>query len=429
MPRATDRARPATQTEALPTYQPNYTAAVRRTVYLDHAATTPVRREVAERYVEDLAAIGNPSSVHAHGRAARRRLEEARESVAADLGAHPSEVVFTSGGTESVNLAIQGSYSGRRRIVPTRRTIVASAIEHKAVLDAVAALAQHHDAQPVLVAPDRDGVTAAAAVAAALETAPGRPAVAAVMAANNEVGTIQPVAEIVQVCRSVGVPLHVDAVAAAAHQRIDFAALGADLLAVSGHKLGAPTGIGALLVRRDAVLDPQLFGGAQERGLRAGTVHVAGATALAHALALAYENLEQENARLTDLRDALLAGATALDGVHATVAPAPGDFSRVLPGHAHLIVDGCDSEALVVLFDQAGISVSAGSACQAGVNRPSHVVLAMGRGEDAAAGTLRVTLGHSSTRDDVAAFLAALPDVVARARRAGARATQRGATR
>ncbi len=391
---------------------------MRRPVYLDHAATTPVRREVAERYAEDLAAVGNPSSVHAHGRAARRRLDDARESVAAHLGAHPSEVVFTSGGTEADNLAIRGLYAARRRTDPTRRTVIAGAMEHKAVLDAVAALGDRHDAHPVLVDPDGDAVVAAEAVASAISAAPARPALVAVMAANNEVGTIQPVEQIAEVCRSAGVPLHVDAVASAGHRRIDFAASGADLLAISGHKLGAPTGIGALLVRRDAALEPLLVGGGQERGLRAGTVHVAGASALALALALAYENLEQENARLTQLRDALLAGATALDGVHATVAPAPGDLTRVLPGHAHLTLDGCDSEAVVVLFDQVGISVSAGSACQAGVHRPSHVVLAMGRGEAAAAGSLRVTLGWTSTEADVAAFMAALPQVVDRARRA-----------
>ncbi len=354
---------------------------------------------------------GNPSSVHAHGRAARRVLEDARESLAASLGAHPTEVVFTSGGTEGDNLALAGLWSARCAQDPAKRRIVVGATEHHAVLDRATDLVTRQGALVTWLEPDRTGRVSAAAVAEVL-SAQDDVGVVSLMWANNEVGTLAPVAEIATVCRVAGVPFHTDAVAAVGHVPVDFAASGATALTLSGHKFGAPVAVGALLVRRDATVTPGQFGGGQERGIRPGTVDVIGALALAEAARVAVADLDHEARRIAALRDHLVRGATRTPGVRASI---PSGI-ETLPGHAHLLVAAADSEALVFLFDTEGISVSAGSACTAGVTRTSHVLLAMGIPEVEAAGALRVTLGHTTTADDVERFLEALPQVVERAR-------------
>ncbi|WP_261377055.1 cysteine desulfurase family protein, partial [Micrococcus luteus] len=244
-------------------------------VHLDHAATTTVRPTALAALAEAAALPGNPASLHASGRRAKLHLEEARERIAAALGAHPPEVILTSGGTEADNLAVQGLYRARRAVAPERTRIVLTGIEHHAVLDVVDWLAAHEGAEPVLVPVDDDGRVDLAAWGAALAAAPERTALATLMWANNEIGTVQPVAEAARLAADHGIPLHTDAVQALGAVPVDFAASGAATLAVSGHKVGAPVGVGALFVRRDVTLEAVVHGGGQERRLRSGTVSVA----------------------------------------------------------------------------------------------------------------------------------------------------------
>jgi cysteine desulfurase len=368
---------------------------------------------------EQLAITGNASSLHTSGRLARRTVEEAREGIAKALGARPSEVLFTSGGTESDNLAVAGTFTARRESDPARIRIVSSSIEHHAVLDCVEHLVTHEGAKVTWVEPDSRGLITVEAVRAAIETDPESVALVSVMWANNEVGTVQPVAQLAAVAHEFGVPFHTDAVQAAGHVPVDFAASGADLMTITGHKVGGPLGVGALVARRDAVLAPRSFGGGQERQLRSGTLDVPAIRAFAVAIEEATSMLTSEADRLVALRDRLIRSALDL-GYEITVGGVwePGDGIRRLPGNAHLLVPGCEGDSLLYLLDAAGVECSTGSACQAGVPQPSHVLLAMGLPERAARGALRLTLGHTSTDADVDALLAALPAAIDRARRA-----------
>ena len=387
--------------------------------YLDHAATTPMLPSAVAAMTEQLTIAGNASSLHTSGRLARRVVEESRERIAKALGARPSEVVFTSGGTESDNLAVAGTWEARRDADPARIRIVASAIEHHAVLDCVDHLVSHEGAKVSWVEPDPLGVVAVAAVRAAIEEDPDSVALVTVMWANNEVGTVQPVAELAALAHEFGIPFHTDAVQAAGHVPLDFAASGVDLMTLTGHKVGGPLGIGALVVRRDAKVVPQTFGGGQERQIRSGTLDVPAVRAFAVAVEASVAALETETARLVALRDRLITSAREMGyAITVTGAWEPGDALRRLPGNAHLLVPGCEGDSLLYLLDAAGVECSTGSACQAGVPQPSHVLLAMGIPESSARGALRLTLGHTSTDADVDAVLAALPAAVERARRA-----------
>ncbi|WP_460932461.1 cysteine desulfurase family protein [Phycicoccus ginsengisoli] len=389
------------------------------TAYLDHAATTPLRASALAAMTEQLRVTGNASSLHTSGRRARRVVEESREQLARTLGARPSEVVFTSGGTESDNLAVAGTFAARREADPARVRIVASAIEHHAVLDCIDHLVAQEGAKVTWVEPDAQGVVRVDEVRAAIADDPGSVALVTVMWANNEVGTVQPVAGIAAAAHEHGIPVHTDAVQAVGHVPVDFAASGVDLLTVTAHKLGGPIGVGALVARRDAALAPRSFGGGQERQVRSGTLDTPAIRAFAVAAQEAVGELEAETQRLVALRDRLVEGALDL-GYGITVGGAwqPGDATLRLPGNAHLLVPGCEGDSLLYLLDAAGVECSTGSACQAGVPRPSHVLLAMGLSEERARGALRLTLGHTSTDADVDAVLAALPTAVERARRA-----------
>lgn len=368
--------------------------------------------------VSELVRVGNPSSLHGPGREARAIVEESRESLAAAVGARPSEVLFTSGGTEADNLAVLGAYRARRTADPMRRRVVVSAVEHHAVLDTVEHLATTEGAEVTWVEPRPDGVVDPERVRAAIATDPSTVALVSVMWANNEVGVVQPVREIVEVAHGFGVPAHSDAVQAFGHVRVDFASSGLDLMTVTAHKLGGPVGVGALVARRDAPLVPTSHGGGQERDLRSGTLNVAGARGFAVAAAAAVAGLESESVRLVALRDRLVRGAGAIDpATTVTGTWAAGDGIRRLPGNAHLLVPDADPEALLYLLDAAGVACSTGSACRAGVARHSHVLDAMGYAAEAGA-ALRLTLGHTSTDADVDAFLAALPAAVTGARKA-----------
>lgn len=386
-------------------------------VHLDHAATTTVRPTALAALAEAAALPGNPASLHASGRRAKLHLEEARERIAAALGAHPTEVILTSGGTEADNLAVQGLYRARRAAAPERTRIVLTGIEHHAVLDVVDWLAAHEGAEPVLVPVDDDGRVDLAAWGAALAAAPERTALATLMWANNEIGTVQPVAEAARLAADHGVPMHTDAVQALGAVPVDFAASGAATLAVSGHKVGAPVGVGALLVRRDVTLEAVVHGGGQERRLRSGTVSVALAAALAAAVAEAVAEQPAEAARLGGLRDEVIAAVDALDGVRLTgprdLDPATGEplppGTRRLPGNVHITVPGRTADALLFSFDMAGLDTSSGSACTAGVAEPSHVVAALpGRTEADARATQRFTLGRTTTQAEAAALIDAL---------------------
>ncbi len=383
-------------------------------VYLDHAATTPMVPEAIAAMLAELSVVGNPSSLHSAGRRARRIVEESREELAAVLGASPSDVIFTSGGTEANNLAVKGTYRAQVAKDPGRRRIIASAVEHHAVLDPVQHLADHEGAQVTWLPVDAQGRVELVQLEAELATHHASIALITVMWANNEVGTIQPIGEIAALARAYGLPFHSDAVQAVGQLPVDFTASGVDLLSLSGHKVGGPHGVGALLAVRTAELVPIVHGGGQERQVRSGTLAEPAIRALATAATVAHQRLADSAARISALRSALVTQVqAAIPGV--TVHGDPDPKGR-LPGVANLGFAGCDGDSLLYLLDAQGIECSTGSACQAGVPQPSHVLQAMGLPPSALRGALRLSLGHSSTEQDVAAVVAALPSVVDRAR-------------
>ncbi len=387
------------------------------TAYLDHAATTPVRPEAAAAMAEELTRAGNPSSLHTSGRLARRVVEEAREQVAASLGARPGEVVLTGGGTESDNLAVKGLYWARREADPRRRKVLVSAVEHHAVLDPAHWLATSQGAELVVLPVDATGALDLAALEAELAADPGAVALVSVMWANNEVGTVQPVEAVVAAAARHGVPVHTDAVQALGALPVAFEASGVAAMTVSGHKVGGPGGSGALLLRRGTSLVPVLHGGGQEAGVRSGSVDAAACRALGVAVQAAVAAQPEQAARLRALREQLRAAVlTAVPD--ARVHEGAGEHQR-LPGVLHVTVPGCEGDSLLYLLDARGVECSTGSACTAGVTQPSHVLRAMGLGDDEARGALRFSLGWTSGHGDVAAVEEALGPVVERARTAG----------
>lgn len=387
--------------------------------YLDHAATTPLRPEAREAWLAASDVVGNASSTHGAGQDARRLLEDSRERIAEVLGSDPIEVVLTSGGTESINTALRGLWTSR---AADADTVVLPDGEHHATMDTVAALASDGAAVRA-VALSGTGRIEPEIFRAAL---PGA-ALATALVANNEVGTVNDAPALSAAAAHSGVPLHLDAVAALGHVPLSFrelrgdAAAGAGLVAMSvaGHKIGAPVGVGALVVARTAKMVPLLHGGAQQRGLRAGTQDVPGAAAFAAALSAAEDEREAEAARLRALRDRLISGIRSA----VPLARLLGDPVDRLPGNAHFLFPGAVGESLLFLLDVAGVAASTSSACQAGVAEPSHVVMAMGGSEQDARSVLRFTLGRTSTDADVDAVLAAIADAYARA--SGSRTAQR----
>jgi cysteine desulfurase len=387
-------------------------------IYLDHAATSPLRPEVMTAYLAALPIVGNPSSIHGQGQVARELLEQGRDRVAASLGADGVEVVLTGGGTEAVNLGIKGLFWAR---APRRRIIVPLA-EHHATIDSVEWLAAHEGAELDWVEVDELGRIRLDALEAALARgaadgggAGSGAALVTAIWANNEVGTIQPVAEIVAAAARYGVPVHLDAIAAYGSLPIDFHATGASALSVSAHKIGGPVGVGALLLARSAKVEPLLHGGNQQRG-RSGTQDAAGASAFGVAAELATRDLDRHAKQLASLRDRLMGGIRSIQG--ATIRGDQQPDGR-LPGNVHATFEGCEGDSLLFLLDVAGFSVSTGSACQAGVPEASHVLLAMGLSEQDARGALRFTLGPDTTESEIDALLVALPGVVEQARAAG----------
>jgi cysteine desulfurase len=389
------------------------------TVYLDHAATTPILPEAAAAMTARLGSVGNPNSLHASGRAARRVVEESRETVARALGCRPSEVVFTSGGTESDNLALKGLFWSRHREDPRRTRVLSTTVEHHAVLDTLEWLGEEGGADVVLCPVDRLGRLDVEAFRAAVEADPTSVALVSVMWANNEVGTVQPIAEVVSIAHAHGIPVHTDAVQAVGQVPVDFAASGVDAMTLTGHKIGGPYGVGALLLRRELQLTPLLHGGGQERDVRSGTIDAPAIAGFATACELAVKHQPELATRLAQLRDRLVREVQDVVPDAAYNGDPVSDVAHRLPGNAHLTFPGCEGDSLLMLLDARGIECSTGSACNAGVPEPSHVLLAMGRGEEEARGSLRFSLGHTSTEADVDALVEAIGPVVERARAAG----------
>jgi cysteine desulfurase len=386
-------------------------------IYLDHAATSPMPPEVIAAYTSALAVVGNPASIHTQGQNAKRMLEEARERVAASVGADSVEVTFTGGGTEAVNLGIKGLWWARASTGSAsgdeRRRILVPRGEHHATIDTIDWLEQHEGAVIEWIPIDALGRIDLDALQSALG-----PDVALVtlLGANNEVGTVQPVAEVAALAAVHGVPVHVDAIAGYGYLPIDFHALGVAAMSISAHKIGGPVGIGALVIARSATIVPLFHGGNQQRA-RSGTQDVAGAVAFGLAASRATAELDAQAAALRELRDRLVAGIR--DAVPTAILRGDPTPEGRLPGNAHFTFPGCEGDSLLFLLDVAGFSVSTGSACQAGVPEASHVLIAMGLSEADARGALRMTLGTHTTRAEVDALVAALPDAVARAGRAG----------
>ncbi|GAA1161921.1 cysteine desulfurase family protein [Nocardioides aquiterrae] len=388
-----------------------------RTVYLDHAATTPMVPAAVEAMTAHLLEVGNPSSLHASGRHARRIVEESRETIAQALNCRPGEVVFTSGGTEADNLAVKGMFWARHATDPRRRRILSTAIEHHAVLDPLHWLADTEGAEVELLPVDERARLDVDALRGSIERDPGSVALISVMWANNEVGTLQPIDDVVAIAAEHGIPVHTDAVQAVGHVPVDFAASGVDALTLTGHKLGGPYGVGALVVRREVEVSPLVHGGGQERDIRSGTLDTPAIAGFAAAVELAVKQQAEHAARIGALRDDLVRRVTAA----VPEAHLHGHPTLRLPGNAHLGFPGCEGDSLLMLLDARGIECSTGSACSAGVPQPSHVLLAMGCDEDQARHSLRFTLGHTTTHADVDAVVEAIVPVIERARAARAK--------
>ena len=376
--------------------------------------------EVIEAYLAALRECGNPASMHADGQSASERLEGARERIASALGCERAELVLTSGGTESINLALKGMFWARRRAGSGPVVLIGDG-EHHATLEAAEWLRDAQGAELEIVPLDAAGLIQPEAFARRIEeVGPERVALASVMLANNEVGSVNPVSELCRIAAGYGIPVHVDAVAALGQIRIDFASLGAAALSVSAHKIGGPPGVGALALGRHHQIESLLHGGSQQRG-RSGTQDAAGAVGFAAALEVVVgadgSPRSRGTARIAALRDSLIERVREIVPDAVLRGPEPG-LER-LPGNAHFTFPGCQGDSLLFLLDAAGISVSVGSACQAGVAELSHVLLAMGVPEAEAAGALRFTLGHDTRGEDIDALVLALPDAVARARSAG----------
>jgi cysteine desulfurase len=382
-------------------------------VFLDHASTTPVRPKALEAYLEALAHLGNPSSVHAHGRETRELLEQARELLAKAADCNQAEVIFTSGGSEANNQAIKGFFWQRQQ-EKTRKYIISALTEHHAVIDPIQWLETHEGAQVLWIPVDKTGQLDLAVYQGFLSQHGDEIALVSLMWVNNETGAIWDIPAIAKLANQHGIPVHSDAVAAFGHTQISFADSGLAAMSISGHKLGAPIGVGALLVSRNQKPISLIHGGGQERGLRSGTMNYPHALSLAKAAVLAIEDMAEREAKLKALRDQLEAELLAqIPQAKKTISGPRIDHT------ASFILHGAQSDSLLFLLDQKGISVSAGSACQAGVLGASHVLLAMGYDESEASSVIRVSLGHSTTESDIQLFTSAIAEVYSTALRAG----------
>lgn len=383
-------------------------------IYLDYAASVPINAQVLATFTEALTQIGNPSSTHSFGQASRMLLEEARERLALAVGCNRSEVIFTSGGTESDNLAIKGLFWQRRAEHAERKVIISAYTEHHGVIDPIEWLEAHEGAEVIWLPVQETGVVDLKALENVLLDRAAEVALISLMWANNETGVITDIQAVTALAAKHGVPVHSDAVAAFGHLPIDFASSGLAAMSISAHKVAGPIGVGALILARAAKVTSLIHGGGQERAARSGTMNSAGATAFAHAAELAVKTIDSHNehtkALIEKLRESI---EQNIEGARFSRGNAQG-----LTTNAHFTFEGLKSDGLLFLLDQAGFAVSAGAACQAGVARPSHVLLAMGRTEAEANATLRISVGNETTHEQVEAFLQALAVAVEAARKA-----------
>ncbi|RRJ86074.1 cysteine desulfurase [Gulosibacter macacae] len=395
--------------------------------YFDHAATAPLHPAARAALVDALDRLGNPSSIHAHGQRARRALEDARARIGASLGAEAIETVLTSGGTESINLAIKGLWWARNRDA-ARPRILTTRAEHHSTLDAVAWLVDRQGAQVTWLPVDAVGRVDLAALEQELAGDGGADvALVTLLHANNEIGTVQPVRAVAQLAAAAGVPVHIDAVASYGQLPVSLHDLGVAALSVSAHKVGGPVGVGALAVARGTSPEALLHGGGQQLGFRSGTQDVVGALAFAAVADELVAHAEEAAASQRRARDEVLwlvrhhAPEAELrgDDPDAILDDAGTEVPARLPGNAHFTFPGSQGDSLLFLLDMAGVSASTGSACQAGIPEPSHVLLATGLDEATARGALRFTVGAETTAEELAALDASLPGVVAQARKAG----------
>ena len=386
---------------------------VAMSTYLDHAATTPMSDAARRAMIDELGNLGNPSSLHASGRRSRKVVEEAREAIATAVGATPGEIVLTGSGTEANNLAIKGLYWKRIQEEPKNKRIISSSIEHHAVMDPIQWLVDHEGAEVTWISVNDRARLNVEELVAEIERDP-QVALVSIMFANNEVGTLQPLDRVIEVAHKYGIPVHTDAVQAFGKVPLSFKELDVDAMTISGHKIGGPLGIGALIVKKNVNLTPVLHGGGQERDIRSGTLDTPAIRALGVASTEAAEQLSERALRMVELRRELTARVLA----EVPDARANGD-ELALPGIAHFTFAGAEGDALLLLLDAQGIESSTGSACSAGVPRPSHVLLAMGMSEVDARASLRFSLGFSSTSQDVDALVSVIGGVVERARKAG----------
>ena len=384
-------------------------------VYLDHAATSPIRPSVLAHYTKALQAIGNPAAVHSFGQAARAVLEQAREQIAGAIGCDRNEVIFTSGGTESDNLAVKGLYWQARNTDPNRNLIITSKAEHAAVLDAVNWLVKEQGAEVYFVPLNREGELDLSELASTLEQRSSQVALISLMWANNEIGVIYPIFEITAMASKHKIPVHSDAIAALGHTSVNFQNSGLSALTFTGHKLGSPVGIGALIISRSQKLVPISHGGGHERNFRSGTQDAAAASAFAIAVEEAVAEQEQLSIHHQTLKNKLIAGVRSL----APDVIVSSEHTATLSSNVHLRFPGCLGDSLLFAMDLQGVSISTGSACAAGVAGPSHVLLAMGADNDEAMSTMRITFGHNSTEADVDEFLGAFPSAYQAAKKAG----------
>jgi cysteine desulfurase len=384
-------------------------------VYLDHAATSPIRPSVLARYTEVLAQIGNPASVHSFGQSSRQLLEEAREQIAQSIDCDRNEVVFTSGGTESDNLAVKGLYWQRHAENRSRTLIVTSSAEHAAVLDSVNWLVSEQGAEAYFVQMDQDGVLDLQDLERVLSERADQVALVSLMWANNEIGVVHPIKKITELAAKHKVPVHSDAIAALGHIPVNFKDSGVSAMTITGHKLGSPVGVGALILSRNQKITPVVHGGGQERNLRSGTPDAAAAAAFALAVKEAVSEQQALSKSHAKLSERLVAGVRQV----APDVKVSSESVERLSNNVHFRFPGCLGDSLLFLMDLNGVSISTGSACAAGVSSPSHVVLSLGADTDEAMGTMRITFGHSSSEEDVDAFLEAFPKAYEGAKKAG----------
>jgi len=370
--------------------------------------------EAIEALVRELSRVGNASSLHAAGRGARKVVEDGREAIALAAGARPNDVIFTSGGTEADNLAIKGLYWSRQKADPRRKRILATAVEHHAVLDPVQWLADSEGAEVYWIPVDSIARIDIEALRQEVQRDPESIALITAMSANNEVGTLQPIDEVVAIAAEYGIPVHSDSVQLFGKVPFDFEASGLACATLSAHKIGGPVGIGALLVKRGVDLVPVLHGGGQERDVRSGTLDPPAIASFAAAAESAVTHMHEEEIRLRSLRNDLVSQVMKL--IPDAIVNGDSESSGRLPGVAHFTFPGAEGNALLLLLDAQGVQCSTGSACSAGVPRPSHVLLAMGMTESGARSSLRFSLGRTSTQADVDAVARVIVPVVERAR-------------